>query len=120
MRVTLVTHYYPAHRGGVERIAGQLAARLARDGVAEVEWHASDCDPPPPPLPGLTCVPASSANFAERHLGFPYPVWSPAALARLARACRDADVVHIHDCLYLPCLAASAAARRAGKPLLVT
>src|SRR5262245_53991167 len=120
MRVTLVTHYYPAHRGGVESIAGQLAARLAREGIAEIEWHASDCDPPPPSAAGLTCVPASSMNFAERRLGFPYPVWSPPALARLARACQEADIVHIHDCLYLPCLVAFAAARRAGRPVLVT
>jgi glycosyltransferase involved in cell wall biosynthesis len=120
MRVTLVTHYYPAHRGGVERIAGQLAARLAREAIAEIAWHASDCEAPPPPAPRLSCVPARSWNFAERRLGFPYPLWTPAALRRLARACRDADVVHLHDCLYLPNLVAFAAARRARRPVLVT
>jgi len=120
MRVALVTHYYPAHRGGVERIAGQLAERLSRQGVAEISWHASDCDPAPPASARLTCVPARSWNFAERRLGFPYPLWTPRALLRLARACRDADVVHLHDCLYLPNLIAFAAARRARRPVLVT
>jgi phosphatidylinositol alpha-1,6-mannosyltransferase len=120
MRITLVTHYYPAHRGGVERIAGQLAERLARAGTAQISWHASDCDPPPPPGPGLSCTPARSWNVAERRLGVPYPVWTPGALRQLARACRTADVVHLHDCLYLPNLVAFAAARRARRPVLVT
>jgi glycosyltransferase involved in cell wall biosynthesis len=120
MRLTLVTHYYPAHRGGVERIAGQLAAKLGREGIAQIVWHASDCDPPPPPGPGLSCAPARSCNIAERRLGFPYPLWTPAALLRLARACRNADIVHLHDCLYFPNLVAFAAARRARRPVLVT
>lgn len=120
LSVVLVTHYYPAHRGGVERIAGQLAERLARAGVAAFEWHASDCDAPPPPAPGLSLSPAKSWNAAERRLGVPYPLWSPAALRRLARACREADVVHLHDCLYFPHLVAFRAARRARRPVLVT
>jgi glycosyltransferase involved in cell wall biosynthesis len=120
LRITLVTHYYPAHRGGVERIAGQLAERLAGAGVAEVQWYASDCDPAPATAPGLHAVAARSCNIAERRLGFPYPLWSPASLRRLARACRDADVVHLHDCLYLPNVVAFVAAQRARRPVLVS
>lgn len=112
LSVVLVTHYFPAHRGGVERVAGQLAQRLAAAGVARIDWHASDCDPAPAAAAGLRPVPASSWNVTERRLGFPWPLWSPAALWRLARACRAADLVHIHDCLYLPNLVAFAAARR--------
>lgn len=120
MRITLVTHYYPAHRGGVERIAGQLAARLAVAASASIRWHASDCDPPPEPHPGVTPVPAGSCNLAERRFGFPYPLWSPAALWRLARDCRGSDLVHVHDCLYLGNLVAYAAARLARRPVVVT
>jgi glycosyltransferase involved in cell wall biosynthesis len=119
MRVLLVTHYYPAHLGGVERVAGELAARLAaRHGVA-LEWHASDCDPAPA-LPGVRCGPARACNAIERRLGVPYPLWSPAALRRLVRAARAADAIHLHDCLYLPNVVASLAARLAGRPVLVT
>ncbi len=120
IRVVLVTHYFPAHHGGVERVAGELAVRLARDGAARIEWHASDCDPPPPGAPGVQCVPARSWNAVERLLGFPYPLWTPGSLWRLARAARRADVVHLHDCLYLPNLVAYAAARLARRPVLVT
>ena len=119
LRVTLVTHYYPAHRGGVERVAGQLAERLAAAGVARIDWHASDCDPPPA-APGLKVTPAPAWNALERALGVPYPLWSPAALRRLVRACRESDVVHLHDCLYFPNVVAYLAARRAQRPVLVT
>jgi len=111
MRITLVTHYFPAHRGGVERMAGQLAERLAGQGVARIDWHASDCDAPPAAAAGVTVVPAASCNLVERAVGVPYPLWSPGALLRLTRAVRSASVVHLHDCLYLPVLAAFAAAR---------
>jgi len=120
VRVVLVTPYYPAHRGGVERIAGELAARLAAAGDAEFLWFASDCDPPPPPAPGLAAVPAGATNACERRLGVPYPLWSPAAHAALARAVRATDLVHLHDALYQPCLAAFAAARACRRPVLVT
>lgn len=120
MKVVLVTHYYPAHRGGVERIAGQLAERLVAPGDLVVEWHASDCDPAPAPLPGLGCVPAASWNVTERRFGFPYPLWSPGALHRLWQSVRQADVVHVHDCLYFGSVIAFLAARLARKPILVT
>jgi glycosyltransferase involved in cell wall biosynthesis len=111
MRITLVTHFFPAHGGGVERMAGQLAERLVGRGLARIDWHASDCDAPPAAAPGLTLVPAGSCNGLERAVGVPYPIWSPTALLRLFRAVRSASVVHLHDCLYLPVLAAFAAAR---------
>src|SRR5688500_15827528 len=119
MRVTLVTHYFPAHRGGVELVAAQIAGRLAASHGAEVSWHASDCDRPPS-LAGVTCFPARTWNGIERRAGFPYPLWSFGALRRVARAARSAHAVHLHDCLYLPNLVAFAAARWAGRPVLVT
>jgi glycosyltransferase involved in cell wall biosynthesis len=120
VRVALVSHYYPAHLGGVERIAGQLAERLARAGLANIEWHASDCDPAPAAAPGVACMPARSWNGIERGLGLPYPLWSPGALRKLLRAVRSADVVHLHDCLYLPNVVAYLGARLARRPVLVT
>lgn len=118
-RVALVSHYYPAHRGGVERVAGQLAERLAGASAAQITWHASDCDPAPD-IAGVRCVPASSWNALERSLGFPYPLWSPGALRELGKGAANATVVHLHDCLYLPNLVAFMAAKLAGRPVLVT
>jgi glycosyltransferase involved in cell wall biosynthesis len=120
VRTTLVTHYFPGHRGGVEAVAGEIAARLAASGAASITWHASDTDPAPAGAPGLHCVAAGAWNVMERRAGFPFPLWSPAALARLARAAREAEVVHLHDCLYLPNVVAWAAARLARRPVVVT
>jgi glycosyltransferase involved in cell wall biosynthesis len=121
MRVVLVTHYYPAHRSGVELAAGELARRLAAAPDMEIDWHASDCDPPPSQgCPRLRCQPAGSFNGLERWLGLPYPLWSWSALTRLVRAVREADLLHLHDCLYFGNVVAFAAARLAGRPVVVT
>jgi glycosyltransferase involved in cell wall biosynthesis len=53
-------------------------------------------------------------------MGIPYPLWSPGAVRRLGESIRDTDVVHLHDCLYLPNILAYIGARIAGKPVLVT
>ena len=119
MRIALVTHYYPAHRGGVELVAGELARRLAAAHGAAIDWHASDCDPAPA-IAGVACHPGRAWNGIERSAGVPYPIWSPGALHRVVRAARAAEAVHLHDCLYLPNLVAYAAARLAGRPVLVT
>jgi glycosyltransferase involved in cell wall biosynthesis len=119
-RVTLVTHYFPAHRGGVEAVAWEVASRLAASGETLITWHASDSDLPPPDRPGLHCVPAASCNAAERFLGIPYPLWGPRALWRLAQSIRRSDAVHLHDCLYFAHVFASLVASMAGRPVLVT
>lgn len=119
MKVALVTHYFPSHRGGIERVAAELAKRLAAQHGAQVVWHASDCDAPPE-LPGVQCVPANTSNAVEERFGVPYPIWTPGALRALAASVRSADVLHLHDCLYVPNIVASRAARRAGLPALVT
>lgn len=120
LRVTLVTHYFPAHRGGVEAVAGEIASRLVARGAAAITWHASDVDAPPADAPGLRYLPAPACNAAERLLGIPYPLWSPRALARLARDVRDAQLVHVHDCLYLGNVIACIAARLNGRAVVVT
>ncbi len=121
MRVVLVTHYYPAHRGGVETVAGELARRLVAGGDMEITWHASDCDPAPVEQgAGLRCQPAAACNAIETRFGVPYPLWSWASLVRLTREIGAADLVHIHDCLYFGNIVAFAAARIARRPLVVT
>ncbi len=118
MRVLLVTHYYAEHGGGVEIVAGQLAARLACRGV-EITWAAGG-PAPSESGDGIAYLPMRAWNGTEWSLGFPYPVWSPASTARLCRAARSCDIVHLHDSLYLGNVVAFLRARVAGKPTLVT
>lgn len=118
MRIVLVTHFYPAHGGGIEIVAARLAERLAAGG-ARLVWCASDADAPPA-LPGVACDPMRAWNGLERATGFPYPLWSPGSLSRLARHVREADAVHVHDAIYFGSLAAAWLARRHGRRLVVT
>ena len=121
MRILLVTHYFPAHGGGVESVAYQLGSRLAMEPDLQVEWMASDCDPIPAALPErLRCIPVRSWNGVERRSGLPVPVWSPAALLRLWRAVGECDVVHVHDAIYMGNAAACLFAAIRGKPVVVT
>jgi glycosyltransferase involved in cell wall biosynthesis len=118
MRIVLVTTFYPSHGGGIEKVAAQLAQRLAAGGHALV-WCASDTDSPPI-LPGVQCLPMRSFNAVERLSGFPYPLWSPRALAQLSQQVRNSDAVHVHDAIYAGSLVAAWLARRHGKRLVVT
>ncbi len=116
MRLLLVTHYYPSHRGGIEIVAGELAKRLEGRGV-RIAWAASAA--PVDSIPA-TAVPMQTWNIAERQLGFPYPLWSWKSLARLRGLVDWCDVVHLHDSLYVGNFLASRMAHRAGKPVVVT
>ncbi|GHA85005.1 hypothetical protein GCM10007067_23690 [Lysobacter bugurensis] len=120
LRILQVTAFYPAHGGGIEVVAGRLAAGLAARGAA-VRWMAGGprCEWPAS-ADGVTIIPARSFDLTESRLGLPLPVWSPASLWRLAREVRQSDVVHVHDALYLPSLAAIAVAKLVRRPVLVT
>jgi glycosyltransferase involved in cell wall biosynthesis len=122
MRLLLISQYYPTHGGGVEAVAQRLAnALLERMPALAIEWMASDCDAVPRDLHSrLDCIPARAWNGLERRLGVPYPVWSPRAMARLWRAVRQADAVHVHESVYIGSLLAYVFARCQRKPVVVT
>lgn len=101
-------------------MASEIAFRLAASGAVDITWFASDTDLPPQDARGLRCVLARTFNVVERAMGFPFPLWSPASLLRLWRAAHDCDVVHIHDCLYLPNVVAWVAAAVARRPVVIT
>lgn len=117
MRILTVTHFYEAHGGGIERVAGQLCRRFAALGHRPV-WAAAGGDV----LPAedtAQAVPLRCANLVERLTGLPMPLPSPAAARRLWRAVADSDAVVIHDALYLTSAIAMTAARRLRKPAVL-
>lgn len=119
--ILLITHYFPAHGGGVENVAATLAARLSRTLDWNIVWLASDTDPVPGDVPrGVECLPMAAWNGLERRLGVPWPVWAPGALRRLWKRIGRADVVHIHDALYFGSLFAWFFARLRDVPVIVT
>jgi glycosyltransferase involved in cell wall biosynthesis/putative flippase GtrA len=128
LRVLQVSAFFPAHGGGIEVVAGQLATRLAASGV-RMTWMAGGAasERPPEAAPGLAGAAsppiidqAGSVDFIERRIGLPAPIWNLAALRRLWRHVGSCDVVHVHDYLYMSSLAAIVFARLRRRPLVLT
>jgi glycosyltransferase involved in cell wall biosynthesis len=116
MKILFLSHYALPHIGGIEVVVDQLAREMAARGH-EVTHIASEClrreqaiSAEPPPY-AVIRVPA--ANVLARTLQLPYPLFQPLALARaVRRVCHDADVVHAHGMLYMPCAIGLRVARR--------
>ena len=115
-RLLLLTHYYPAHRGGIEIVAGQLATRLAEH--YEIHWLAADCDPPPT-IPEIKCEPQRAWNKLETK-GLPWPIWTLQGWKNLRRAIVECDILHIHDFIYPAHLIGTLLAWRLKKPVVIT
>ncbi len=82
----------------------------------EVTWALCDC----PPLPANEGVARLAAwNWIEETYGVPLPIPKPESWPRLWALVRSADVVLVHDVLYLTSIIAAFAARWHGKPLVI-
>lgn len=114
--VLLLTHYYPAHRGGVEVVAGHLARRLGQ--TFTLKWLASDCDPCPT-FSEVECRPQRAWNGFEAR-GLPWPIWSFHGWWQLRVAIGECDVLHLHDFIYPANILALLLAKWAKKPAVVT
>jgi glycosyltransferase involved in cell wall biosynthesis len=118
MRALLATAYFDSHRGGIEIVAGRLARELQQRGVA-VTWIATDATPPVTGTDGGTPVSIAAWNIAERRLGVPFPLPSPAGVAVIWREVKATDVVVLHDSLYPTNVVAMLAARWHRKPVVL-
>ena len=116
MRVLQVSSYAPPHLGGLETCAADLFSGI-RDRKVNIRWLFSDV-PRLPPSPDTIRIPAS--NLVERLTGVPVPIPSLSSLARFALEVRSADLVHVHDVMYLNSLFAVAFARWFRKPVVIT
>ena len=117
-RVLVVSHYYPPHIGGIENVAHQQATHLARQG-ADVTVLTSG-PPATTAANGVRVIRVTAWNGAERRAGVPFPVFGPGLLSTARRWARWADVVHVHDCLYMTSWAAGLAAALTRTPYLLT
>lgn len=118
MKIMMGTHYFASHKGGIEIVAEQLFRGLAAKGH-EVTWVAGDSTPPPAPLGASRAVGLKVLNFVERKIGLPFPVPTLEAIGQIRAAINHADVVVIHDCLYLSNIAAFVISKHRGVPLLI-
>lgn len=117
MKILEISNYFPEHTGGIEFVALNLVTRWRKR--HSVRWMACNVKDRPHTVEPDD-IPLPSLNFAEARLGFPYPIPIGDSFLRIVREVRNADVIHIHDCLYLANIVAFFASRWYNKPLLVT
>lgn len=120
MRVLLVSHYFPPHVGGIENVVYQEAIHLARRGARVTILTSGNATGTRRIEHGVRVVSVAAWNFFERRAGVPFPVLSPQLLPAAVRCARRADVIHIHDSLYMTSWAAGVAAAVTRTPFLVT
>lgn len=117
--IAVVTHYYNGHGGGIEQVAQRLIHEVSGLGDFHFIWMASDCDPAPV-IEGQTMIPMSSCNVIERRMGLPMPLWGWKSLSTLRRTIQKADLLWLHDTLYIGNILAFLFAKRAKKPIIIT
>jgi len=118
VKILMTTHYFASHQGGIEIVAGQLFRELAA-AKQEVVWMASDVTPPPEATGTSRAAGLRTYNFVERKIGLPAPIPTFAAMRKTRAEVRQADLLIVHDCLYLTNILAYAWARLSGIPVVV-
>lgn len=118
MKFLMVTHYFDSHRGGIELVADNLSRGLAQR-KCEVVWAAANVGAAPALEAPRRALPLTAWNMVEDLLGLPFPVPTVGALKQLFSQVRCADIVLLHDCLYLSNIAAFLCAHRLGVPVMI-
>jgi glycosyltransferase involved in cell wall biosynthesis len=101
-RVLHVTHYCLPHIGGIETVVDAETRGLAAGGWdVSVLSSAFDTRAGVRSEEGVRTVRVRAWSGLEPRFGVPFPVFSPWLLVTMWREVRRADVVHVHDALYL-------------------
>jgi glycosyltransferase involved in cell wall biosynthesis len=113
-------HFYPPHVGGLEVVAQRVASGLAARGHrVEVLTSASPGRVGRTVEDGVVVRRMRVANWFERR-GIPFPIFGPSLLRHAWAAVRRADVVHVHDMLYVSSWVAALLCRLTRTPYVVT
>ena len=119
-RVLHVAHYCRPHIGGLETVVAAETRSLAARG-----WHVSLLSSAwgaPAGVrteEGVRTVRVRAWSGLEARFGVPFPVFSPWLLFALWREVRRAEVVHVHDPLYLTSWVAAFWCRLLRRPYVV-
>lgn len=81
-----VAHHTLPHVGGLETVVG-----AETDGLRARGWRVTT----------VSSANVPAWNGLEERYGVPFPLFSPRLVTRLAREVRRADIVHVHDVLYM-------------------
>lgn len=97
-----VAHQVLPHLGGLETVVGAETQGLRRLGWrVSVVSSAGTVGPGVRDEDGVRTVRVRAWNGLEGRFGVPFPLFSPRLVTRLFGEVRRADVVHVHDVLYV-------------------
>jgi len=115
-----VAHHALPHIGGLETVVAAETRGLASRGwdVALLS-SATGTSPGTCREDGVLTVRVRAWNGMEQRFGVPFPVFSPWLVWAMWRQVRRADLVHIHDPLYLTSWVAALWCRLLGTPYVV-
>lgn len=118
MKILICSHYFASHKGGIEIVAQEQYRSFSARGH-EVVWIAADASPAPSPIGKSRAIPLPAWNFIERKTGLPLPIPRASALKTIYRELRSADILILHDCLYIANIFAFLLARVRGVPIII-
>ena len=118
MKILMGSSYFPSHPGGLELVAGMLFQEFSALGQ-EIVWMAGDVTPPPESVGRSRAGSLHIWNFVEDKTGIPFPIPSPASLGTIVREVSKAEVLVLHDCLYLSNIFAFLVAKWRGIPTVL-
>jgi glycosyltransferase involved in cell wall biosynthesis len=118
-KICLVTHYFPPHMGGIEKVSYEQSKRLTESGYKIDVLTSKTENQKKHPIKGITVFPYSILNLAET-IGVPYPVLSLGAFRNFVRVIKNCDLVHAHGHVYMSSFLAGKIAKKYNKPFIVT
>lgn len=118
-KICLVTHFFPPHIGGIEKVAEEQCKRLSKLGyqisvlTSKTKNQSERC------IEGIRVVPYPVIGLAER-FGIPYPIPLFKAYKIFTEVIRDCDIVHAHGHPYISSYLAFKIAQKYERPLILT
>jgi glycosyltransferase involved in cell wall biosynthesis len=120
--ILLVSHYFPPHMGGIENVVQEQAKHLTSVGydvtvlttaVGERTGFRRQPD-------GYAVARVRTWNGIDDSTGVPFPVIAPSSIRTFVNLIRTADIVHVHDTLYMTSWLAGVCCLIFRKPLVLT
>ncbi|MDH5375772.1 MAG: glycosyltransferase family 4 protein [Candidatus Bathyarchaeota archaeon] len=118
-KICLVTHFFPPHIGGIEKVADEQSKRLAKLGYQVSVLTSKTHKKNERHAEGIKVFSYSILNIAER-VGIPYPVLSFKAYKNFAEVIKKCDIVHAHGHAYMSSYIACEVAKKYKKPFILT
>jgi D-inositol-3-phosphate glycosyltransferase len=118
-KICLVTHFFPPHMGGIEKVSYEQSKRLTKIGYQIDVLTSKIRGRNEHPARGIRVFNYSTINLAER-IGVPYPILSVDAYRKFAEVIRKCDLVHSHGHVYMSSYLAGKVAKRYKKPFVLT